>query len=294
MMAKLGLLRTVSVGIAAIVAGLGASTAWSATCDRACLRGLVTQYVDALAAHDPARLPLAGKPRFTENSADLVLGEGTWKTVSAKGGFRHDYLDTRKQIAASHVLFYEGQTPVLYSVLLRVRDRKIAGVETLVERVLPDSHFKPTELGKPVRGMDDPVPAGMRQSRAEMIRTALTYTRGLRIGNFTDGGTPFANEAYRVENGVVTAGDGCKRDDCGMYAQKIWKHPDIKASVAAVDEENGTVLLWMNFGDTNSYGPGNALITFEAFKVWGKQIHAVNAFLHIMPVATQRTWGSSD
>ena len=30
---------------------------------------------------------------------------------------------------------------------------------------------------------------------------ALTYPEGLRIGNFTDGGTPFADEAYRVENG---------------------------------------------------------------------------------------------
>ena len=27
-------------------------------------------------------------------------------------------------------------------------------------------------------------------------------------------------------------------------------HPDVKPSVAAVDEEEGIVLLWMNFGDT--------------------------------------------
>jgi hypothetical protein len=34
-------------------------------------------------------------------------------------------------------------------------------------------------------------------------------------------------------------------------------------------------------GDTNSYDPGNALVTFEAFKVWGGEIHAINAFFRI-------------
>ena len=43
-----------------------------------------------------------------------------------------------------------------------------------------------------------------------------------------------------------------------MYEQNIIVHPSIIASVAAVDEENGTVLLWMNFGHTgNAYGEGN-------------------------------------
>ena len=38
--------------------------------------------------------------------------------------------------------------------------------------------------------MNDPVPADKKQSRASMIKTALTYTEGLRVGNFFDGGTP--------------------------------------------------------------------------------------------------------
>ncbi len=53
----------------------------------------------------------------------------------------------------------------------------------------------------------------------------------------------------------------------------------------------------MNFGDTNSYGPGMALITFEAFKVFGKEaheIHAVNAFFRTMPKDTKRGWDSTD
>ena len=274
-------------------------TAWcgesTAACDRECLGGLITRYVDALVARDPTGLPLADSVRVTEDSRTIKLGEGIWKTVTAKTGFRHDYLDVRKQVAASHVVLLEGTNQALYSVLLHVKDGRIGGVETLVQRITPESRFQPTELGRPIRGMNDPVPATGRQSRESMIRTALTYPEGLRVGSFIDGATPFAPETYRVENGVITAGPGCGRGDCGMYAQNIILHPGVIASVAAVDEENGVVLLWMNFGHTGSaYGEGNALVTFEAFKVWGGQIHSINAFFKGLPISTSRFWPSAD
>ena len=263
-------------------------------CDRACLSRAITTYVDALVAKDHSRLPLTENVRFTEDGRDLKLGEGLWQTVSGKGTFRHDYLDTKGQVAAAHVELREGANPVLYSVVLHMVGQRIGGIETLVQRITPDSRFQPTELGRPIRGMDDPVPAVQRNSRDEMIEIALTYTNGLRIGNFVDAGTPFAPEAYRVENGVITAGEGCAINECGLTAQRIMVHPSILPSVAAVDEENGTVLLWMNFGFTDSYGPGKALVTFEAFKVWGGQIHSINAFFATLPINTSRIWPTLD
>jgi hypothetical protein len=267
----------------------------AADCDRACLKSMVTQYVDAMVAHDSSRLPLAASVRFTEDSKDLKLGEGLWKTVTRKGDFRQDYIDLKKQIAASHVMLFEENAQVLYSVVLRVADQKITGIETLVDRILPNGRFKPDSLENPLKGMSEPVPPGKRMARAETIQAALRYPEGLRIGNFTDARTPFAKEAYRVENGTFIAGEGGPRANApGMFTQKIMLHPDVKASVAAVDEEEGIVLLWMNFGDTNSYGPGNALVTFEAFKVWGGEIHAINAFFRILPKETQRGWSSAE
>src|SRR5438552_2501828 len=50
----------------------------SAQCNRACLEGFVNQYVDALVAHDPGRLPLAPNAKYAENGVQLKLGDGMW------------------------------------------------------------------------------------------------------------------------------------------------------------------------------------------------------------------------
>lgn len=281
------------VAVVAAIVVCGASAAPAAECDRACLRGMITKYVDAIVAHTPQALPLAPGARFTEDSRELPLGDGAWKTVTRAGAFRQDYLDVARGIAASHVELYEEAVQLQYSVVLHVVDQKIAGIETLINRVTADSRFKPDSLGKPLPKMNDPVPAGKRMSRADLIRVALTYPEGLRIGSFPDA-TPFAKDAYRVENGLFIAGDGCPRANCpGMYTQRVILHPNVIASVAAVDEDAGIVLLWMNFGYTNSYGPNNALVTFEAFKIWGGEIQAINAFFRILPLETPRFWPSA-
>lgn len=285
-------------GVAFWVLGNAALAAAPApACGRACLTGLLDQYLDALVTHDASRLPLAAASvRYTQDTRDANFSEGLWQTVTGKGTFRHDYLDVARQKAAAHVQLLEGATPVLYSLVLHVQGGRIAGIESLVQRVAPDSRLKPTELGKPVRGLDDPVPPGQAQSRASLVRTALTYPEGLRIGSFVDAGTPFAADAYRVENGAILAGQGCMRPNhCDMYEQNIILHPSISVSVAAVDEQKGVVLLWMNFGYTGpSYGEGNALVTFEAFKIWGGQIRAINAFFTGLPLSTSRWWSTTD
>ncbi len=40
--------------------------------------------------------PHAAGARFTEDSHELKLGDGLWKTVTGKGDFRHDYIDLNK------------------------------------------------------------------------------------------------------------------------------------------------------------------------------------------------------
>jgi hypothetical protein len=271
-----------------------ATPANAAECDRVCLSGLITRYVDAMVAHDSSGLPLAETVRVTENGRPAELGKGAWAAVTGRGSFRHDYLDTAKQVAAAHVELRNGDAPMLLSLALHVEDGRIAGIESVVHTMTADSPFQPTQLGGPIRGMDDPIQPGLRQSREDMVAIALRYAEGLRIGNFTDARVPFAPETYRVENGVITAGQGCRLGNCDMYAPGIMVHPGIIPSVVAVDEENGTVLLWMNFGYTGSYGENKVLVTFEAFKIWGGSIHAINAFFDFLPIGTTRAWSSEE
>jgi hypothetical protein len=59
------------------------SAARAQDCDRACLGGLMTQFIAALVAHDPSGLPLADNVRYTEDSRNARLGEGIWQSVTA-------------------------------------------------------------------------------------------------------------------------------------------------------------------------------------------------------------------
>jgi hypothetical protein len=54
-------------------------------CDRACLNGFTDQFLAALVAHDPSRLPLGRGVRYTENGQALRLGDGFWGTASSLG-----------------------------------------------------------------------------------------------------------------------------------------------------------------------------------------------------------------
>src|SRR5438105_2376232 len=79
-------------------------------CDRECLRGFTTQYLDAMVAHNPKALPLANV-KFTENTKTMQLGEGLWKGASRIRTYRQDFLDVRQGVAAAFVVVEENAMP---------------------------------------------------------------------------------------------------------------------------------------------------------------------------------------
>lgn len=275
-----------------IVSGLG-KTAQAQTCDRACLERFLDDYLDALIANDPTGVALADDVRFTEDTVEVQVGEGLWATASRLRGYRQDLLDVASGVAASQVLVDEGETPVLLMLRLKIRDMEITEVESVVTRG-PEEGILLNIAGieSSDRSVMNYVPsASERLSRPEAIRVAEFYPAGLTIGSFVTIDAPFAPDAYRLENGGAMAGPGCSRPGCeDIKAQRIIGHPDLTTRVVAVDEEMGLVLLRMNFGDTGNYGPGNALIVWEMFKVYGGQIHAVEAFMETMPADAGSGW----
>jgi hypothetical protein len=271
---------------------LAVSVAAAAECDRACLTGFVTRYLDAMLAHNPAALPVSANLRFTENGQPMRLGEGIWKDASRVRPYRLDILDVREGVAASQVVVEEAGSPVLLVVRLKVGGGKIAEIETMVTRSQKEGAiFSFDALETPRKEMTFAPDRTQLSSREETVKLAEFYPAGLKVGSFVDVDAPFAADAYRIENGRITAGPGCARAGCeNIKTQRIIKHPAITYKAAAVDEDLGIVLLRMNFGDTGSYGPGNALYVWEAFKVYGGKIHAVEAFMRVMPANAGWGW----
>ena len=75
------------------------------SCDRECLRGMLTASLYALLKHDTSKLPLSDKVRITEDAIEKPLDKiGLVKTVTRLRGYRQDFLDERGGMATASTL----------------------------------------------------------------------------------------------------------------------------------------------------------------------------------------------
>ncbi len=156
-------------------------------------------YLDALTAHDAARLPVAPGVRFTENGVEIPLGEALWVTLSGLGAYRHDFYDPSTGGVATFVTMTENGTPGYLMVRLKTVRHKLTEVETVVNRDAPTSRTQPAY--EPL--WDETEPKAKRLTRAQMIAGAIGYMRAVA---FVDGKlAPFAQSCVRLENGMVMA-----------------------------------------------------------------------------------------
>ena len=286
--------------VSALLVAFGAPRALEAQakkpdCDRTCLKDVMTKYLDSLVAHDPKKAPLAANVRVTEDAKEIKPGEGFWKTASKLRPFRTDFLDPQTGTAGVQAVIEEDGKPILFAGRLKVVDKKITEIETIVvHNQAEGALFMPDALAAPSPAMATPPRKDQLTPRQQMIDVALRYPGGLKVGSFEKSDVPFAKDAYRLENGVKMAGPGCtfQPPSCeNMRSQKLPTLAGIRSRVIAVDEENGTVVLWMDFGAGSlPRGEGKALVTFEAFKVYGGEVHAVEAMFKGMPADTPPGW----
>jgi hypothetical protein len=196
----MSVLGTTLVGGAAVP--LGQPGAVGGTCDRACLNALVDQYLAALVAHDPSRLPLAKTVRFTENGQTLKLGDGLWGPVSGLGTYKLCFADPQAGQVGFFGVVEENGHPQILALRLKVEARLISEIETIVARKHPNAFCQPEGLiDQPI--FSESLELSERRSRQEMIAIADSYFEGLEQA--TGKLTPFAPNCTRIENGMVTA-----------------------------------------------------------------------------------------
>ncbi|HVY82137.1 MAG TPA: hypothetical protein VG994_14200 [Steroidobacteraceae bacterium] len=285
--ASLGLIL---LACASVAEAASSSTATAArSCDRECLRGMLTASLYALLKHDTSRLPLSDKVRVTEDAIEKPLAKvGLVKTVTRLRGYRQDFLDERAGMAAAAAMVEESGAPVLLVMRLRVADQKITEMELVATRSRADGLiFNVDGLSAPSEVMNYAPRPEQLASREAALAAALKYPEGLNAAKtFADVSAPFTPEAYRYENGQIMAGPDCKFapgcENIATQSLAIFKRlGKVTTRVVGVDERMGIVLLRLNWGVREP--TGDQLTAFEAFKVYDGHIHAVEAFIRILP-----------
>ena len=159
-----------------------------------------------------------------------------------------------------HTVMEENGMPILFAARLKVVDRKLTEIETMVVKNRDEGAlWGPDNLQEPTAMMRYTPTAAERMPRAQMVEIAGRYPAGLKTGSFEKSDVPFAPNAYRFENGVRMAGPGCtfQPPSCeNMRTQRIPTLAGLTQRLVAVDEEMGVVLFWMNFGPGSLPGAG--------------------------------------
>jgi hypothetical protein len=260
------------------------------TCDRECLRGKVTQLLYAFLKHDVSGLQVADTLRVTEDAVEKPLAKvGLVNTLTRLRGFRQDIIDEHAGVAGAHVVAEERGSPVLLVVRLKVVADKLTEVELVATRSSAEGLiFNIDGLSAPSEVTNYAPRPGQLSTRDEAIKAALHYPAGLNAAKtFADVNAPFAADAYRYENGQVMAGPDCKFapgcQNISTQSLAIFNRlGDVQTRVVAVDERMGIVWLRMAWG-VRERG-GDQLTVWETFKVYDSKIHAVEAFMRILPV----------
>jgi hypothetical protein len=180
-------------------------------CDRTCLEKVVDDYLAAVVAHDPTRVPLSADVKYTENNQVLPVGDGFWKTAQGLGAYKHYFADPEAGQVAFMGTMREAGTAILMSLRLRIELGRITEIETV--------YFKPggggpnnidamDKSGKPDAMWFKSIPPAQRLSRQEMIAIADGYFTGLQKndgkGINGTGTYPFTDDCHRIENGAPT------------------------------------------------------------------------------------------
>jgi hypothetical protein len=296
-------------------------------CDRTCMTSLVDQYLTALVKHDPSGLPLAKGVRFTENTAEIPIGDGLWVGASeVPATFKIYAVDP----ASSQVGFYgvmkEWNRPLIIALRLKVVNYKITEIEHVLARNLRADRMENLITARPALLTD--VPAPERTSREIMLNAADSYFEAIEHGQGNI--APFAEDCERHENGGQTTHNktpvpwpvpmGTPEADHAMavlgtlsctaqidsqilsFITRLWPR-----RLTIVDEQKGLVFSFPMFQhrgvvrsikiqgvpgvDTIPMNGGTSnLQAGEIFKIRAGKIHEIEAMGVSLPYGTKSGW----
>jgi len=253
----------------ALWGAFSAPAVFAADCDRACLKGALDQYLNAVMQHNPLSVPLTPGYRQTENAVVRRPGQGIWQTAKSLGKVQRRYFDPVTQNAAYFGTLEEtsGNAAVV-TLRLKVADRKVSEAEWYLARkgdpgigvgagAQANSAFWDPEYLAANPPVERVVPKGERVSREDLIAVTNSYFDSLSA---RDGHIMIAHPGcVRLENGVLTtqrdvqanppasslnnpAGIFNGKTDCMNEGAMTNIYAVVARRFPIVDEEAGTVL----------------------------------------------------
>jgi hypothetical protein len=172
-----------------------------APCDRPCMTAMADQYLAALVKHDPSGLPLAKGVRFTENTAEIPIGDGLWVGASeAPTTFKIYAVDPSSSQVGFYGVMKEWNRPLIIALRLKVVNHKITEIEHVLARNLRADRMENLITARPALLVD--VPSSERTTRELMLNAADSYFEAIEHGQGSI--APFAEDCERHENGGQT------------------------------------------------------------------------------------------
>ena len=237
-----------------------------APCTRTDLQSAVDSYIAAQRSGNTASLSLAPSAKYIENTVETPFDKGIVKSP-LKIDFNRSLLDTQICETFTEVIVTDKSHPYVLGVRLKVANRRISELETLVTDA-DDWLFNADNYLKysPVENWGV-IPAGSRDSRQTLIAAATAYFDIFADNNVK---VPWGTPCNRLEGGIRT-GRGMPDDSCNVgvpSGMKLTNHRFI------ADPETGSVVGFIRWP---SGVPDSHLFRVESGKL---------RFVHSLTVCT--------
>lgn len=303
----------------------GVAPAADATLDRAALLKLADAYLAAVVAHDPGKVPFAPDAKLVENVTRIKVGEGIWKTASgAPTEFRIVAADPLLQEVGGLVVMQNDGKVIQFGFRLKLQNRRIVEAEHLVVG-LRDPNNPNLQKARPAFPLE--IPDEYADSHGRMIHIAKSYYDALDNNNGHL--APFAPDCERHENGMRTAPFGgptlggqipgaaprppglqglqdcTSQMDSGAF-QYITTIDDRRVEIA--DTVTGIAIGFSHFhhpmtekkfritgnpdrqeSDMSNQKPFD-MPAMHIFKIWGGQLHEIEAIGIMAPLNSPSGW----
>ncbi len=139
--------------------------------------------------------------RFTENTAEIRIGDGLWVGASeAPTTFKIYAVDPASNQVGFYGVMKENDRPLIIALRLKVIDGEITEIEHVLARNLRADRMQ--NLVTPRAALLTDVPPAERTPREDIINAANSYFESIEHGNGEI--APFAEDCERHENGGQT------------------------------------------------------------------------------------------